>query len=103
MDEQKMGGTCDCSGCAGCHGGSGMHWVCCIVPILSLVFWVGGIVALVLAWAAGDQMVWGKADAFWYLNALALGVLATYGRGKKWGSCRGGACNNCKDGVCACK
>jgi hypothetical protein len=82
-----------------------MHWSCCIAPLLSIIFWVGGIVALVLAWSAGDGMIWGKADAYWYLNALALGVLAVGGRGKKFGSCRGGSCGqgscgDCKDGTC---
>lgn len=81
-----------------------MHWNCCVVPLLSLAFWVAGIIALVLAWSAGDGMIWGKADAFWYLNSLALGVLAMGGRGKKLGSCRKGACGSscggCKDGVC---
>lgn len=84
-----------------------MHWACCIVPLLTLAFWVGGIVCLVLAWSAGVDTVLGKPDLFWYLNAVALGVLAIGGRGKKFGACRKGACGcgsgtcgGCKDGVC---
>ena len=113
MDEQKTAGTCEggtCGVCTSCVAGksskcSPMHWSCCIVPLLSIVFWVAGIAALVLAWLAGDGMIWGKADAFWYLNALALGVLAIGGHGKKLGSCRKGArdhgmCGDCKDGTC---
>lgn len=75
------------------------------MPLLTIIFWVGGIISLILAWSAGTGLVFGKADAFWYLNALALGVLAIGGRGKKPGSCRkgdcsSGACGGCKDGVC---
>lgn len=106
-----MGGKCECGTCSSCTSGKGgmcspMHWSCCIVPLLSIVFWIGGIAALVLAWSAGDGMAWGRPDAFWYLNALSLGVLAMGGRGKKLGSCRkmgagcGSACGGCKDGVC---
>jgi len=109
MDEQKTVAKCECGACGSCAGKSGMcsplHWSCCVVPLLTLVFWVGGIIALVLAWSAGDGMILGKADAYWYLNALALGVLAMGGRGKKLGSCRKGACGHgmcggCKDGMC---
>lgn len=113
MDEQKMAEKCEggtCGSCATCVAGkenkcSPMHWACCIAPMLSLVFWVAGIVSLVLAWSAGDGMIWGKADAFWYLNALSLGVLAMGGRGKKIGSCRKGSCGSgahgdCKEGSC---
>lgn len=108
MEEQKKDGMC-CSGgsCGSCKGGacSPMHWSCCVVPLLSLIFWIGGIVALILAWSAGDSLLLGKADAYWYLNALALGVLAAAGRGKKLGACRKsgcgtGGCSGCKDGVC---
>lgn len=90
-----------------------MHWVCCWVPMLSWIFWVAAIVSLVLAWSAGDGMIWGKADAFWYLNSLALGVLAMGGKGKRMhkggccgkgacanGVCAGGACGSCKEGSC---
>jgi|GEM_PF-2366000 len=113
MDEQKDAGTCTCGVCAMCKGGamtgkmncSPMHWSCCIVPLVSLIFWVASIVALVFAWVAGDTAVFGKADAFWYLNALALGVIAIGGRGKKPGMCRkgvcgSGKCGDCKDGTC---
>ncbi len=114
MDEQKKAGTCEsgtCGTCVSCTADKGgmcspMHWTCCVAPILSLVFWIGGIIALILAWAATNGAVLGMTVDFWYLNALALGVLAMGGRGKKFGSCRKGTCcgagncGSCKDGVC---
>lgn len=113
MDEQKVAGKCEggmCGACASCttsQGGmcSPMHWSCCIIPLLSIILWVGGIVSLVLAWVAGESLALGFDALFWYVNALTLGVLATGARSKKIGACRKGgcghgSCGDCKDGTC---
>ncbi len=99
MDEQKMDMKVGMK-----PGHSTLHWLCCWAPMLAIIFWIAAIVSLVLAWIAGDSIVFGKADAFWYLNSLALGVLALGGgKVKKWSDCCGkGACTggHCAGGVC---
>lgn len=92
-----------------------MHWCCCIMPLVSGIFWGLAVVALVFAWLAWrDVFPWGERWAnyawgaqWWYWNALVLGVLAVYGRGKRFGACKGGHCGSCngmcKDGSCRMK
>ena len=47
--------------------------------ILGKVLWVGALLALVAAWMASSSelgLVLGRDEIHWYLDALALGVLA---------------------------
>jgi hypothetical protein len=88
-------------------GGRMWHWSCCILPIVSCLMWVAGIVFLILSWvsvlnATGE--IWGLGPQWYIWNAVMFGILAIYGGKLKIGSCRGGACvHGCKDGVCVYK
>lgn len=89
------------------HGhGMGMkkcwHWSCCILPIISCIMWVAGIVFVVAAWVSviKNDLVWGYGAQWWIWNALMFGILAMYGKGRKWGGCRGGGCGCGMCGMC---
>lgn len=60
------------------------HWGCCILPIISLVFWVASIVFTIAAWMSvvKNALVWGYGAQWWIINALIFGLLALYGRSK---------------------
>jgi hypothetical protein len=61
------------------------HWGCCILPIISKVFWAVSIVFVIASWVSvtHDKLVWGYGAQWWIVNALMFGVLAIYGRGGK--------------------
>lgn len=78
----------------GHHGG--FHWSCCVLPIITKIFWVAGIVFAIAAWVSviKNQLVWGYGAQWWVINALMFGLLSLYGRGKKHGCC-GEKCESC--------
>lgn len=86
-------------------GGHGVwHWACCILPIVTTAFWVVAVVFLIAAWVSirKQELVWGYSPDWWITNALVLGVLAIFGRGKHcrcYGKCA--ACGS-PNGVCVC-
>jgi hypothetical protein len=93
------------------------HWGCCILPVVSLLFWLAAIVFVVIVWTSviRQQPVGNYPAEWWIVNALMFGVLALFGRGRRIGSCRGGCCcgkcgvggkcPNCgsPDGKCVCR
>jgi hypothetical protein len=79
------------------------HWMCCVMPIVSCLMWVAGVVFVVLSWisvmnATGE--IWGLGPQWYIWNAVMFGILAIYGGGKKMG--HHGMCE-CKGGACVCK
>jgi hypothetical protein len=88
------------------------HWGCCLLPILSLLFWIVSMVFIVAAWVSvtHDKLVWGYGAQWWIVNALMFGVLSLYGRGgKRCGACCNGmgmskVCPACgsPNGKCVC-
>jgi len=81
------------------------HWACCIMPIISCLFWVASIVFVVLSWISvmdASGMVWGYGPQWWIWNAVMFGILAMY-RGCKMGSCRKGAGCGCGGSCGVCK
>lgn len=84
-----------------------MHWCCCTLPLLSGLFWLLALVALVFGWVAWQDVFLGWGAQWWFWNALILGVLSLYGRGKSLGACKGGHCGscggNCENGSCKMK
>ncbi len=75
---------------------SKMHWACCWKPMLGVVLWTLGMLALVLAWVSiwRQNLVFGLEPLAWFWNALVLGVLAL---GCKGHGCRGGhSCGSCE-------
>ena len=79
-----------------------MHFSCCWHPIFRHLFWVAGVAALVLAWVAGAETVWGYSAQFWFVNAITFGILASATPRKSGWNKGCGACEGCKDGVCKC-
>ncbi len=68
-----------------------MHWACCWKPMLGVVLWSLGMLALVLAWVSiwRQSLVFGLEPLAWFWNALVLGVLAL--------GCKGGhGCHQCR-------
>lgn len=80
--------------------GGGMHWHCCLLPMLGGIMWLVAVVSAVYAWMqmrAGNEAAMG-----WYYNAIAFGVIALFTKGKRMGSCKM-ACGGCAgNGAHAC-
>lgn len=79
------------------HGG-GMHMHCCLMPIVSCLVWLWGLLSLIFAFVAQDGAFWGLGGAAWMWSGLVAGVLAM-GKHKKPGMCRM-ACGGDKGKCC---
>jgi hypothetical protein len=60
------------------------HWSCCIMPILSWIFWAAAIIFTIASWVSvtKDITVWNYGAQWWIVNALIFGLLALFGRGR---------------------
>ena len=78
------------------------HWACCILPVLTVIFWLASIVFVIAAWVSvvRRSLVWGFPPDWWLVNALMFGVLSLFGRGRKGSGCCGG-CGGCCGSHCA--
>ena len=80
-----------------------MHWMCCMMPVLSMVLWVAAMASFVLGLVAITKPagILQISTLGWYWNALILGVLSLgcHGGSKmNCGSCgNGGACEASKE------
>lgn len=66
-------------------GGIMGHWICCVLPIVSGLMWLAGVVFVILSWISvmnETGELWGYGPQWWIWNAVMLGILATYGG--KW-------------------
>ncbi len=83
----------------GCMHRGGWHWACCIMPVLTAIFWVASIVFVAAAWVSvvRQSYVWGFPPDWWLVNALMFGVLSLFGRGKGRG--HGCMCACCSPGM----
>lgn len=60
------------------------HWTCCVMPIVSWLFWAAAIVFTIASWVSvtKDISVWNYGAQWWIVQALIFGLLALFGRSK---------------------
>ena len=78
-----------------------MHWACCLMPIVSTLAYIWGVLSLIFAFVSVSSetgLFWNMGAAAWMWSGLVAGVLAM-GRGKKPGMCR--AKCGCGQATCA--
>lgn len=60
------------------------HWGCCILPVLSIVFWVAAIIFTIFSWMSvvQNKLILNYGAQWWIVNALIFGLLALYRKGR---------------------
>ncbi len=83
--------------------GHGMHWHCCLMPMLGGLCWIVGLLSVIYACVAirrGD-MFWGLTSEQWLWHGLVLGILAMGVKGKRPGMCQMSAKCGCGQASCS--